>query len=271
MKAAAFEYARPRSIPDALALLRDVPDAKVLAGGQTLGPMLNLRLAQPSLLVDITRISELAQISNGSGAITIGATVTHAAIEDGTLDGPMGSFLSQVASGIAYRAVRTRGTVGGSLAHADPAADWLSCLTALGAELLIATGGGTRRQPIAGFVDGAMQTALAPAELVIGISIPKLSTGSRFGFAKVCRKTGEFADAIGVAVCDRERGVTRLVAATPAGAPLVIEDAELGDGVPPPVESLQQRLVQAGFTGDGYELRLAEVALQRAIARAWSQ
>ena len=133
MKPVAFDYARPASgRRRRCGLLAGNADAKVLAGGQTLGPMLNLRLAQPALLVDITRIPELAARHEDGDAITIGATVTHAAIEDGRVPDPTGGFLARVARGIAYRAVRTRGTIGGSLAHADPAADWLACLAALG-------------------------------------------------------------------------------------------------------------------------------------------
>ena len=132
MKPAPFEYARPQTVGEAVRLLAATPDAKVLAGGQTLGPMLNLRLAQPAVLVDIGRIPELAAVTEDRDAITIGATVTHAAIEDGRISDPTGGFLAQVARGIAYRAVRTRGTIGGSLAHADPAADWLSALTGSG-------------------------------------------------------------------------------------------------------------------------------------------
>ena len=145
MKPVAFDYARPASVAEALRMLAGNAEAKVLAGGQTLGPMLNLRLAQPALLVDITRIPELAAVTEDADAVTIGATVTHAAIEDGRVTDPTGGFLRRVARGIAYRAVRTRGTIGGSLAHADPAADWLSCLTALGAEVLIA--GAVRHPP----------------------------------------------------------------------------------------------------------------------------
>ncbi len=153
---------------------RQTPDAKVLAGGQTLGPMLNLRLAQPAVLVDIGRIPELAAVTEDRDAITIGATVTHAAIEDGRISDPTGGFLAQVARGIAYRAVRTRGTIGGSLAHADPAADWLSALTALGAEVAIAGERSSRRVPLAAFVRGAMDTELAPDELLVGVRIPQV-------------------------------------------------------------------------------------------------
>src|SRR6478672_1924478 len=142
MKPVAFDYARPTSVAEAVRMLAGTPGAKVLAGGQTLGPMLNLRLAQPALLVDVTRIPELAAVSENADAVTIGATVTHAAIEDGRVPDPTGGFLARVARGIAYRAVRTRGTIGGSLAHADPAADWLSCLSVLGAHVVIAGAAG---------------------------------------------------------------------------------------------------------------------------------
>ena len=112
MKAARFDYVRPTTLPEALALLAEAPDAKVLAGGQTLGPMLNLRLAQPPLLVDIARIAELAEVAEDRDSVTLGATITHAAVEDGRVTDPTAGFLARVAAGIGYRAVRTRGTIG---------------------------------------------------------------------------------------------------------------------------------------------------------------
>jgi carbon-monoxide dehydrogenase medium subunit len=265
MKPVAFDYARPASVAEALQMLGGRPDAKVLAGGQTLGPMLNLRLAQPALLVDITRIPELAAVSENADAITIGATVTHAAIEDGRVPDPTGGFLARVARGIAYRAVRTRGTIGGSLAHADPAADWLSCLAALGAEVQIAGAGGNRRVALAGFVRGALETELAETELLTAARIPRFSREARFGFHKICRKTGEFADAIGVAVHDPARQLTRVAAGTSTGAPIVVEDVKLDRARPPGVGDLQLRLVQAGLEGDAYDLKLRATAVRRAI------
>ena len=240
----------------------------MLAGGQTLGPMLNLRLAQPALLVDITRIPELAAVSEDADAVTIGATVTHAAIEDGRVPDPTGGFLAKVARGIAYRAVRTRGTIGGSLAHADPAADWLSCLAALGAEVVIARAGGTRRVALARFVRGALETELAETELLAAVRIPRFSRAARFGFHKICRKTGEFADAIGVAAHDPDRQLTRLVASTAGGGPIVLEDTALDREHLPDVGDLQRRLVQAGLTGDAYDLKLHATAVRRAIQQA---
>jgi carbon-monoxide dehydrogenase medium subunit len=267
MKPVAFDYARPASVAEAVRMLAGNPGAKVLAGGQTLGPMLNLRLAQPALLVDITRIPELAAVTEDADAVTIGATVTHAAIEDGRVTDPTGGFLRRVAHGIAYRAVRTRGTIGGSLAHADPAADWLSCLSALGAEVLIAGPGGTRRVPVAKFVHGAMETALAGDELLTAVRIPKSSPDARFGFHKICRKTGEFADAIGVAMHEPARQTMRLATSTQAGAPIVIDahDPHTARGQSPDAAELQQRLVLAGLTGDAYDLKLHAVAVRRAL------
>lgn len=267
MKPVAFDYARPATVAEALKAL-GTSGAKVLAGGQTLGPMLNLRLAQPTLLVDITRIPELAAVGEDEDGVSIGATVTHAAIEDGRIPDPTHGFLSRVARGIAYRAVRTRGTIGGSLANADPAADWLVCLSALGAEVIVAAPGGTRSAPLAGFVRGAMATALADDELLAAVRVAKFPPAARFGFHKICRKTGEFADAIGVAVHDPGRGTTRLAASTAAGAPVVIEAPQWGRGVTPGIADIEHRLVEEGLTADAYDLRLRAVALRRALAGA---
>jgi aerobic carbon-monoxide dehydrogenase medium subunit len=265
MKPVAFDYARPASVTEALQMLAGNREAKVLAGGQTLGPMLNLRLAQPALLVDITRIRELAAVGEDAEAVTIGATVTHAAIEDGRVPDPTGGFLAKVARGIAYRAIRTRGTIGGSLAHADPAADWLSCLAALGAEVVIAAPTGTRRLAVAGFVRGALETELAETELLAAVRIPRHSRAARFGFHKICRKVGEFADAIGVAAHDPDRQRTRLVASTAGGGPIIVEDVALDRARPPDVADLQVRLAQAGLTGDAYDLTLHATAVRRAL------
>jgi carbon-monoxide dehydrogenase medium subunit len=126
MKPAPFDYARPSSLADAIALLAsDELSLKLLAGGQSLGPMLNLRLVQPDLLVDITAVPELRRAEADGDGVLIGACVTHADIEDGRVPDPTEGVLPAVARGIAYRAVRNRGTIGGSLAHADPAADWI--------------------------------------------------------------------------------------------------------------------------------------------------
>jgi len=271
MKPVAFEYARPASVAEALGMLAAQPGAKVLAGGQTLGPMLNLRLAQPALLVDITRIPDLAAVAEEREAVAIGATVTHAAIEDGRTPDPTGGFLARVARGIAYRAVRTRGTIGGSLAHADPAADWVACLAALGAQVEIAGPGGTRRVAAAAFVRGAMETELGEAELVTGVRLPRFSRRARFGFHKICRKVGEFADAIGVVACDPESAYYCAVAGATHGPPLVMELRAGPDGPKAMTAGEAAAILRTQrYAGDAYELKLHAAALARASQMAFS-
>jgi len=265
MKAARFDYARPTTVAEAVRLIAELPDAKLMAGGQSLGPMLNLRLAQPALIVDITRIAELAEVADAGEALCLGATITHAAIEDGRVKDPTGGFLARVAAGIGYRAVRTKGPIGGSLAHADPAADWLCALTALDAELIVASPAGRRRLPLAGFVLGAMQTALKADELIAAVRIGKFSSRARFGYHKVCRKVGDFADAIAATVEDPERGLCRIVASTPAGAPIVVAADAATIASPPEIAALEQRLSEAGSCGDAYDTRLRAVVVKRAL------
>ncbi len=211
MKAARFDYVRPGDVGQALAALAKAEGgAKILAGGQSLGPMLNLRLARPSLLVDVSRLESLARVDDIGSAWRIGAGVTHSRIEDmrGRLAG--GEMLCEVAAGIAYRAVRNRGTIGGSVAHADPAADWQQALAAAGATINIRGVGGTRSIPVEQFVLGAFTTALQDNEILETIEVPKLSRAGRYGYYKFCRKTGEFAEASAAAVLDPESGAARV-------------------------------------------------------------
>jgi len=270
MKPVAFDYVRPSTVNEAVGLLCDHADAKILAGGQTLGPMLNLRLAQPALLIDITRIAELAAVTEDADAITIGTTVTHAAIEDGRTPASTHGFLREVARGIGYRAVRTRGTIGGSLAHADPAADWLSCLTALGSVVTIAGPKGTRQMQVAKFARGAMETDLAADELVLAVRVPKLSPRARCGFHKICRKAGEFADAIGVVGEDPDKGYFCAVSGATAGQPLVMDMRVAPNRKALTLAEAQTLLKAARYGGDAYEMRLHAVALQRAYQRAYA-
>jgi len=211
MKAARFDYLRPGDVGEALAALAKAGGGgKLLAGGQSLGPMLNLRLARPSLLVDVSRLEALARVDDIGSAFRIGAGVTHSRIEDmrGRLAG--GEMLCEVAAGIAYRAVRNRGTIGGSVAHADPAADWPLALAALGATVNVRAVGGVRAIPVEQFVLGAFSTALRDTEIIESIDVPKLSGAGRYGYYKFCRKTGEFAEASAAAVFDPEKGAARV-------------------------------------------------------------
>lgn len=198
MKPAAFAYSRPERLDDALALLGG-GSAKPCTGTQSLGPMLNLRLAQPEHLVDLSRLPELHAVQVDGERLLIGAAVTHATIEDDR-DGRFGrasaGLLPAVAAGIAYRAVRQRGTLGGSLAHADPAADWVNTACLLGAGLHIAGPRGRRRVAAGAFFTGPFSTVLADDELLLAVDWPLLPPGTRWRYHKQCRKPGEFAQAL---------------------------------------------------------------------------
>jgi aerobic carbon-monoxide dehydrogenase medium subunit len=185
MKPVAFDYERPTTLADAAMLLGQANGfSKVLAGGQSLGPMLNLRLAQPDLLVDITSIAELTEVSETQDRLEIGACITHANIEDGRVPDHFAGLMQRVAGRIAYRAVRNRGTIGGSIAHADPAADWLSALSLLGAEAIVWTPQGSRPVAVADLAVSSFITVLKPHELIRAVQVPKLSAGARWGFYK---------------------------------------------------------------------------------------
>lgn len=164
MKAPALEFERPASVEEAVGILAGHDgEARIVAGGQSLVPMLNLRMAYAPVLVDIGAIGELRQIEDEGDSVAIGACVTHARMEDGAAGDHWAGMPAFVARDIAYRAVRNRGTVGGSLAHADPAADWPVALSALGGEVEIAGPEGARRVGVDAFCTDVFATVLEPA------------------------------------------------------------------------------------------------------------
>ena len=226
MKPVNFDYQRPRHLDDAIGLLADQgASTKVLAGGQSLGPMLNLRLVQPDLIVDITALDQLKRAEKSGDYLLLGACVTHADIEDGRVPDVTNGAMRKVAGGIAYRAVRNRGTIGGSLTNADPSADWVSALSALGAEAVVRGAGGSRTLAVEDFVTGALETSLGADELLEAVRIPAQSSSAQWGYYKVCRKTGEYAHAIGAVLLDRPRNVFRAVIGATERKPLVLADA----------------------------------------------
>ena len=183
--------------------------------------MMNLRLAQPDLVVEVRKLDALKAVGGGGRhRLVVGAGVTHAAIEDGKVPDTTNGMMRFVAGQIAYRAVRNRGTIGGSIAHADPAADWPTALRALGAEVAIDGPDGARIVKLSEFQLAAFTVALEPADIVTALHIPKLSPGARWGYYKICRKPGEFADSIGTVVHDPDRGYTAVVLGATDGAPL---------------------------------------------------
>lgn len=225
MKAAAFDYHDAASLGDAIAALaRSAGGARPLAGGGSLGPMLNLRLARPSALVDVRRLPELRGLARTADGLEIGAAWTHAEIEDGIVPDVTHGLMRKVAAGIAYRPIRNRGTLGGSLAHADPAADWVTTMAALDATLVIAGPAGSRREAATSFMRGAYTTSLADAEIVQAVAVPVLSPGARWAYEKVARKTGEFALAIGAVVIDPARNYARVVCGAVEAPPLVLAE-----------------------------------------------
>jgi aerobic carbon-monoxide dehydrogenase medium subunit len=225
MKPAPFELARPATLGEAVAALAvGGPETRVLAGGQSLGPMLNLRVAQPKRLVQVNHLPELARAADEGEAITLGACVTHAAIAAGRTPDLLRGVLARVAAGIAYQAVRNRGTIGGSLCHADPAADWVCVLTALDAECVLQSLAGVRRVTVAAFITGAFATALMHGEVLTALAIRRPPPNAAFGYAKACRKPGEFAHAMAAALI---AGSTRqLVIGALGGRPLVLSGAQ---------------------------------------------
>jgi carbon-monoxide dehydrogenase medium subunit len=232
MKPAPFGYERPCDLQAALAMLGEAKtSAKIIAGGQSLGPMLNLRLVQPELIVDISGLAELKRAEVSGGELVLGALVTHADIEDGRTADVTRGAMRAVAANIAYRAVRNRGTIGGSLSHADPAADWISALSALGARVTLRSLSGARTMAVEDFVVGALESALHAGEVVEAVHVPARPASAHWGYAKSCRKTGEFADAIGAVLVDPTAASARVVIGAIDTTPLVIaEAAELFGG-----------------------------------------
>jgi len=269
MKAPAVDYVRPKSLAEAVDLLSQHPrEARVIAGGQSLVAMMNLRVASPGLLIDISRLPELSLVSDDPNAVGIGACVTHAAIEDGQAADPSRGLMPRVAASLAYRAIRTRGTIGGSLALSDPAAEWPAVLTALDAEVVVCGPGGKRSIGCADFTTGVFETALAADEIIESVRIPKLSQDARWGYLKLCRKAGEFASALAVAVIDRTRGHSRVVLGAANGAPLVLDHTSrlLSNGGPEPRNAVAADLDRAADRHfDEFQRNLHIVAAMRAV------
>lgn len=225
MKPAPFRYERPADLSAALAVLGEAEAAKIIAGGQSLGPMLNLRLVQAELIVDITGLAELKQVERRGDELVLGACVTHADIEDGRIPDVTRGAMRGVAGNIAYRAVRNRGTVGGSLSHADPSADWVSALSALGAKLKLRSRTGARTIGMEDFIIGALECSLRPGEIVETIHVPAMPSSAHWGYVKSCRKTGEYAHALGAVLIDPSAAASRIVIGAIDCAPIVIVNA----------------------------------------------
>lgn len=199
MKAPAFQYACPRAVPEAFDLLaRHGQGAKVLAGGQSLMTTLNMRLSAPEILVDINRTAGLSGITLEKNGLRIGAMTRHCEVEESPLVAKHAPLIAQAMPHVAHPAIRNRGTFGGSLAFADPAAELPACVVALGGRLVLGSVRGRRTVAAKDFFLGLYSTALAPDELLVSVDIPAAAPGARYEFAELSRRKGDYA-LIGVA------------------------------------------------------------------------
>ena len=272
MKPVDFTYHRAGSVDDALERLAAGGDsAKLLGGGQSLGPMLNLRLTRPTVLVDISAVEALRGIERTQESVITGAAATHAEIEDRRASDPIEHAMREVAAGIAYRAVRNRGTIGGSIVHADPAADWASFLLCADARIHIRGTAGERDVRMQDFVHAAYTTAAARDEIVVRIEIPRTTAQARFGFYKLCRKTGELAEAMAGVLVDAGQRYCRVVVGAIGSRPVVLPVAAqslAASATPPDLDALRTEIAGSTREHDPVKLQMAAVAVRRAIDRA---
>ena len=205
MKPAPFAYAKARSLEDAVArLAAHQGDAKLLAGGQSLIATLNMRLSNPSLLIDINGIGQ-DSVSVKSGVVEIGALARHAELERSAEIARHAPLIALAMPHIAHPAIRNRGTIGGSLAYADPAAELPACVVALDAEIGITGPNGTRAVKAADFFKGLFETALGPHDLLSTVRFPAATADTRVGFAELARRHGDYA-LVGLAAAAKSSG-----------------------------------------------------------------
>ncbi len=196
MKPAPFTYHAPTSLSEAVNLISTLApdDGRIMAGGQTLVPMMAFRLARPRHVIDINRIPEFGKISIENGALSIGATVRHNSLEQPLPgSGQLGRLLSAVVRNIAHAPIRSRGTFCGSIANSDPASEWCLVSTTVGAEVVLVSVRGERIIPAQDFYTGIMANNLAEDEIIAKVRIPLLTDDTRFGFYEVSRRKGDFA------------------------------------------------------------------------------
>ena len=281
MKPAPFDYVRPRDLGEAVAALSELEwGGRLLAGGQSLVPMLNLRLSPLVRLIDISRIEELRGVDETTDSVTFGACVRHGEFEDGKVPDPARGMMQSVAGRIAYRAVRNRGTIGGSLSLADPSADWITVVMALGANIRIRSPGGERSLQASDMFVGPYTTVLSEHDILASISVPKLSAKARWGYYKIIRKAGEYPMTTASVVLDPDRDRRSVVLGAVNRGPLTM--AETGaalngaGGWSEQTETalrlaIKRDLAAADRMEDAYEMKLCETTVLRAAAAALVQ
>lgn len=285
MKPASFAYVAPRSVPEALAVLAaHGEEAKVLAGGQSLVPLLNMRLARPAVLVDINGIRGLAYLRRRDGVLHVGALTRQRAVEASTLVRRSVPLLLEAIRYVGHPQIRNRGTVGGSIAHADPAAELPAVLAALDGEVVVRSEGGERIIPARSFFTGYLTTALEPTDLLTEIRFALTGPDTGTAFVELARRHGDFALVGVAAVLRRQDGTIRdaRLAFTGVGpGPVRVAEAEaLLAGASPTAKVFGEaaRAAAARLEPDGdihasadYRREMAGVLARRALDLAWQR
>jgi len=266
VKAASFAYAKPRALAEALELLAR-PGAKVLAGGQSLIPSLNMRLSAPELLVDITGLEELKGIRLDKDTVRIGALVTHAEVERSEVVKKHLPLLAEAVPHIAHPAIRNRGTMGGSHALADPAAEYPACVLALDATLVATGKKGERRIKAADFFTGLFETALKEGELLTAIEIKAQKQGEKSAFLELARRHGDYA-IVGLAAF-AANGTKRLAYFGAADRAVLAPNAAKAKDLESAKAALEKDLQPPAdlYHSSQTKLHLAKVLLERAWTR----
>ena len=281
MKPAWFDYHAPDTLAEALQLLREAGhEGRVLAGGQSLMPMLNMRIMNPSVLVDINRIEELKPLRTGD-ELTVGALVRHADLLRDPQVRAGWPLLAEATTQVAHPTIRNRGTVCGSVAHNDPAAEHPSILVTLGGTVVVASTGGRREVPAEEFFDGMMSNTLEPGEMVVELRYPRPPEGTCAGFAEFARRLGDFAVAGAAALLTVRDGVCETARLTIIGmgegpfhahaAEDALTGAELGTiAFAEAAEAVRSAVDPADdvHASSSYRRHLADVMSRRALDRA---
>jgi carbon-monoxide dehydrogenase medium subunit len=285
MKPPVFDYVAVPTVEQALAALAAAGgEGKILAGGQSLMPMLNFRLLRPTILIDINPIKELATIEDKGGSILIGALARHHQVETSDLIAQYFPIVAHVMTCVAHLAIRNRGTIAGSLAHADPAAEWPMLAVLLDATIHIASPAGRRTVKAQDFFLGALTVDLGPEDLIVGVELPKLADRTGWGFEEVSRRHGDFALAAAAATMTVEDGVVaqaRLALTGVGPKPLRIADAEAalaGQSLSDDRLARAVEAVRAAITPEtdlhasaDYRRHLAGVLARRALQAAFTR
>jgi CO/xanthine dehydrogenase FAD-binding subunit len=285
MKPAPFAYHVPNNLTEALALLADLGDeGRILAGGQSLVPLMNFRLAQPSHLVDINRLAELDYIRREDGVLAIGARARQAALERSEEASDACPLLLEAVSYVAHPPFRHRGTVCGSVAHADPAAELPAALLALGAEVVLASQRGERRVPVQDFIVGPFTTTVEPGELVREVRVPATAKSAGYAFVEFSPRHGDFAVAEAAVLLEVADGRVEQAAIclggvgpAPVRAPGAEEALVGSTGKPEELTEASARAVEDlepssdVHGGADYRRRVAQDCVQRALVLAFKR